>query len=359
MASLTFDAVAKRFGPVTALASLDLDVDDGEAVCVLGPSGSGKSTALRLAAGLERVTSGRVLIDGLDVTHRPAAQRDVAMVFQSYALFPHLDVAENIGFGLAVRKVAKAEARARVAEAAAMVGCTELLGRRPSQLSGGERQRVALARALVRQPKILLLDEPLSNLDPQLRADMRTELRRLHDSVGTTMIHVTHDQHEALAIGDRVAVVRAGVLEQTAAPDDIYERPVNRFVATFVGHPRMNVLPATRRVDSIEAGPFSLPGRLLGSHGSTLPDAGAHIDAGIRPEDLRLGAVDGVPMIVDFVEGVGDSVVAHLLASGHRLAARFTPGTRVRSGDQVSVGALAHRWFLFDRESGRTLRFAT
>ena len=204
VARLTFDDVGKRYGDVAALAALDLDVGDGEAVCVLGPSGSGKSTALRLAAGLERVTAGRVLIDGTDVTSRPAAQRDISMVFQSYALFPHLDVADNIGFGLAVRKVPKRDIRRRVGEIAALVGCGHLLARRPRQLSGGERQRVALARAMVRQPAILLLDEPLSNLDPPLRADMRVELRRLHDSVGTTMVHVTHDQVEALTIGDRV-----------------------------------------------------------------------------------------------------------------------------------------------------------
>ena len=191
--------MGKRYGDVTALDALDLDVGDGEAVCVLGPSGAGKSTALRLAAGLERVSVGRVLIDGTDVTVRPAAQRDISMVFQTYALFPHLDVAENIGFGLAVRKVPAAERTRRVAEVAELVGCGELLHRRPAQLSGGERQRVALARALVRQPAILLLDEPLSNLDPPLRADMRVELRRLHDTVGTTMVHVTHDQLEALA----------------------------------------------------------------------------------------------------------------------------------------------------------------
>jgi multiple sugar transport system ATP-binding protein len=350
MASLAFEAVAKRYGSVVALSRLDLDVGDGEALCVLGPSGAGKSTALRLAAGLEPVSAGRVLIDGVDVTRRPAAQRDVAMVFQSYALFPHLDVAENIGFGLSVRKVPKAEIRRRVANAAELVGCAEHLRRRPSQLSGGERQRIALARALVRQPAVLLLDEPLSNLDLPLRADMRAELRRLHDSVGTTMIHVTHDQYEALAVGDRVAVVRDGELEQTASPGDLYRRPANRFVATFVGQPRMNVFAAIRHGTAIEAGPFSLPGNL--AHGS-------HLDAGIRPEHLTLGEPAGADADVEHVEHIGDTVIAHLVAGAHRIVAHLRGDTWLRTGNRVRVGAPVHRWYLFDRTSGCTLRYGT
>jgi ABC-type sugar transport system ATPase subunit len=350
MAALTFDRVGKRYGGVTALASLDLDVGDGEALCLLGPSGAGKSTALRLAAGLEQVSSGRVLIDGTDVTRRPAAQRDLAMVFQSYALFPHLDVAENIGFGLAVRKVPKSEIRRRVTEIAAVVGCTQLLHRRPAQLSGGERQRVAVARALVRRPSILLLDEPLSNLDPSLRAEMRTELRRLHDAVGTTMVHVTHDQFEALAIGDRVAIVRDGRLEQTASPDDVYRRPANRFVATFVGQPRMNVLPVTRTGPSLAAGPFCLPAGLA-------PDG--PLDAGIRPEHLELGDPDGVPADVELVERAGDVTVAHLRAGADRFVARFGADAGIRAGHRIVVAAPARRWYLFDRDSGHTVRFAS
>jgi multiple sugar transport system ATP-binding protein len=349
MARLTFEAVGKRYGTVTALAALDLDVGDGEALCLLGPSGAGKSTALRLAAGLEPVSSGRVLIDRLDVTRRPAAQRDLAMVFQSYALFPHLDVAENIGFGLAVRKVPKGEIRRLVGDVADLVGCGHLLHRRPAQLSGGERQRVAVARALVRRPAILLLDEPLSNLDPSLRADMRAELRRLHDSVGSTMVHVTHDQFEALAIGDRVAIVRDGELEQAASPDDIYRRPANRFVATFVGQPRMNVLDATRTGAELAVGPFRLPARLA-------PDG--PVDAGIRPEHLQLGDPDGVPADVELVERAGDVTIAHLRVGAHRLVGRFGSDTGIRSGDRIVVGAPARRWYLFDRDTGCTVRFA-
>jgi ABC-type sugar transport system ATPase subunit len=350
MARLTFETVGKSYGAVTALTDLDLDVGDGEAVCVLGPSGAGKTTALRLAAGLEQVSSGRVLIDGRDVTRRPAAERDVAMVFQSYALFPHLDVAENIGFGLAVRKVPKAEIRVRVANVAELVGCSHLMERRPAQLSGGERQRVALARALVRRPAILLLDEPLSNLEPARRADMRAELRRLHDSVGTTMVHVTHDQFDALAIGDRVAVVREGQLEQTGSPDEVYRRPANRFVATFVGQPRMNVLPATRRDGALTIGPFRLPDGIA---------VDGPLDAGIRPEHLRLGEPEGVPADVELVERAGDLTVAYLRAGPHRLVGRFSADLGMRTGDRVAVSAPAHRWYLFDRDSGCTVRFAS
>ena len=357
MARLTFDGVAKRYREVIALASLDLEVADGEAVCILGPSGSGKSTALRLAAGLERVSAGRVLMDGADVTDRPAAQRNVSMVFQSYALFPHLDVAGNIGFGLAVRKVPKPELRRRVVEAAQLVGCGALLERRPAQLSGGERQRVALARALVRQPALLLLDEPLSNLDPQLRADMRTELRRLHASVGTTMVHVTHDQQEALTIGDRVAVVRAGALEQAGSPDDVYWRPANRFVATFVGTPRMNVFRGQRDGEGLALGPFRLPSRLGGDL-----EGGDDLEGGIRPEHVELAAGPGqpaaVPALVELVEGIGEDVFTHLEAGGHHLVARFPAERRVRRGDRVTIAAPPHRWYLFNATTGLTVRHA-
>jgi multiple sugar transport system ATP-binding protein len=350
VARLTFEDVGKRYGSVAALTALDLDVGDGEAVCVLGPSGSGKSTALRLAAGLEQVTAGRVLIDGTDVTSRPAAQRDISMVFQSYALFPHLDVAGNIGFGLAVRKVPKHDIRRRVGEIAELVGCGHLLQRRPDQLSGGERQRVALARAMIRQPAILLLDEPLSNLDPSLRADMRVELRRLHDSAGTTMVHVTHDQVEALTVGDRVAIVRDGRLEQTGSPDVVYRRPANRFVATFIGSPRMNVLPVVRTAASIRAGPFTLPARLA-------PEG--ELCAGIRADQLVLVDDGGVSAQVDLIEGIGDAVIAHLVAGSHRLVAKLGARVGLRTGDRVEVAAAADRWYLFDNDSGRTVRFAS
>ncbi|HET9508035.1 MAG TPA: ABC transporter ATP-binding protein, partial [Gaiellaceae bacterium] len=235
MSGLALEGVTKRFGDVGALAGLDLDVRAGELLVVLGPSGCGKTTLLRLVAGLEEPTAGRILIGGRDVTAVRPGRRNVSMVFQSYALFPHLSVAENIGFGLLVRDVPKAEAARRVRAAAVSVGCEELLERRPHELSGGERQRVALARALVREPDVFLFDEPLSNLDADLRVQMRAELRLLHERVGGTTVHVTHDQVEALVLGDRVAVLRAGVLQQVGTPEEIWSRPANRFVARFVG----------------------------------------------------------------------------------------------------------------------------
>ena len=256
MAELRFAGVRKDYGSIRALRGLDLDVADGELIVLVGPSGSGKSTALRAAAGLEDVTDGTIHIGGRDVTRVPPAGRNISMVFQSYALFPHLTVAENIGFGLRARGVARAEAAGRVESAAKVVGCGELLERRPFELSGGERQRVALARALVREPDVFLLDEPLSNLDAQLRVHMRAELKRLHQRLEATMIYVTHDQVEALTLGDRVAVLRDGELQQLGPPDEIYRRPANRFAAQFIGSPAMNFFPGLVDDGVFRAGPF-------------------------------------------------------------------------------------------------------
>ncbi|MGH2897136.1 MAG: ABC transporter ATP-binding protein, partial [Solirubrobacteraceae bacterium] len=239
---LVLDALEKRYGALRALAGLSLAVAEGELLAVLGPSGSGKSTALRVVAGLERVDSGRVLIGGRDVTALEPARRDVAMVFQSFALFPHLTVRDNIGFGLAARRAPAAERARRVMEAAQVLGLEGLLDRRPQALSGGERQRVALARALAGRPAVLLMDEPLSNLDAPLRERARTEIRRLHRETGATVVYVTHDQAEALSLGERVAVLDGGRLRQIGTPDEIYERPADSFVAGFVGSPPMNLV---------------------------------------------------------------------------------------------------------------------
>ena len=328
MSGLRVEGLAKRYGPLAALDHLDLEAASGEFLVVLGPSGCGKTTLLRLVAGLEQPTAGRVLIGDRDVTGVRPGRRNVAMVFQSYALFPHLDVAENIGFGLIVRDVPKRDAAERVREAAGIVGCEGLLARRPHELSGGERQRVALARALVRDPDLFLFDEPLSNLDAELRVQMRAELRLLHERVGGTTVHVTHDQTEALVLGDRVAVLRAGVLQQLGTPEEVWARPANRFVARFVGTPAMNLLPAN------------------GSFGVT-----GGFELGVRPEHVRLGAV-GTEALVTLVEQVGSDAFVHLDAGGMALVARVPAEERPVHGAAVRVALAREHLHAFDVESG-------
>jgi multiple sugar transport system ATP-binding protein len=325
---------------VDALVALDLEVGPGELLVVVGPSGSGKSTALRLVAGLEQPTEGRVLLGDRDVTSLAPGDRDVAMIFQSYALFPHLTVEQNIGFGLRARRVERGEARRRVEEAAAVVGCGPLLRRRPAELSGGERQRVALARALVREPKAFLLDEPLSNLDAQLRVEMRAELKRLQQRLGATMLYVTHDQSEALMLGDRIAVLGAGRLHQVGSPSDIYRRPANRFVATFVGTPAMNVYDV---VDG-RAGPFMLEGKT----------ADRRLEAGIRPEHVTLGG--DVAAEVQLVEEAGSETYLHLVADGQTIVARVAPDVRASPGDRLPIGVRPKHIYLFDAETGEAVR---
>jgi multiple sugar transport system ATP-binding protein len=319
--------VVKRFGEVTALADVSLAAAEGELLVIVGPSGCGKSTLLRCIAGLEAVDAGTISIAGRDVTRVRPGLRNVSMVFQSYALFPHMTVAENIGFGLAVREEPRREVQARVAEASRLVGVTHLLARRPYQLSGGERQRVALARAIVREPDAYLLDEPLSNLDAGARMEMRTELRRLHGTVGATTIHVTHDQVEALTLGDRVAVLDAGTLQQVGTPDEVYRRPRNRFVAGFLGVPRMNFLE-----------PDQAQVHAPGVTGVTV---------GVRAEHIRL---DGdVVDRVELVEVAGADAYVHL-ASG--LVATTDAEARPAPGDEVRVRIRPEDVHLFDEATG-------
>jgi ABC-type sugar transport system ATPase subunit len=327
MSGLVVAGVHKSFGDVQALAGVDLEVEPGELLVVVGPSGCGKSTLLRCVAGLEAVDEGSIRIGEREVTRMRPAERNVSMVFQSYALFPHLTVADNIGFGLVVREVPKRDVRQRVAEAARTVGVQELLERRPYQLSGGERQRVALARALVRQPDVFLLDEPLSNLDAGTRVEMRSELRRLHREVGATMVHVTHDQVEALTLGDRVAVMAAGRVRQVGPPDVVYREPRDRFVAAFLGTPRMNFL-----------GPDGARPFMPVPQGTTL---------GIRPEDVTLGA-GGVPARVEDVEVAGSVAYVHL---DNGLVALVSVDGRPAPGDEVTAGFRRERAHLFDDET--------
>ena len=309
MATITIENVTKRFDKADAPAvdDVSLEVGDGEFLVLVGPSGCGKSTLLRMVAGLEAISGGGVLIDGRDVTYAPSKDRNLAMVFQNYALYPHMTVRKNLGFGLKLRKVPKAEIAAEVQEVATMLGLEELLDRKPAQLSGGQRQRVAMGRALVRRPAAFLMDEPLSNLDAKLRVTMRAELARLHAEVGTTTLYVTHDQIEAMTLGQRVAVLRSGVLQQVASPTELFHRPRNLFCAAFIGSPQMNLVEATIVDGEARFAGITLP--LPDGHPVRGVDRAV---IGIRPSDLDLaGDAPGRPTItvgVDAVEDLGAHV---------------------------------------------------
>jgi multiple sugar transport system ATP-binding protein len=327
--------VRAGYGDDDVLAGVTVAAPAGAYLTVLGPSGTGKTTLLRVVAGLSPTRGGTVSIGGRPVTDLRPGQRSVAMVFQSYALFPHLSVADNIAFGLTVTDVPKARARQRVREIAELTGCATLLGRRPGQLSGGERQRVALARALVREPAVLLLDEPLSNLDAELRAQTRDELRTLHERTGGTVVHVTHDQGEALSLGDQVAVLLDGRVAQTGTPDELWQRPASRAVARFLGSPTMNFLPSDHP--------------LVGSAG-TVGAVGR--EYGIRPEDLLIGS-DGIPAVVHRAEVTGADAYLHLRLDGDLpLVARHPAGTRPAVGAPVRVSPAPDAWHVFDAETG-------
>jgi multiple sugar transport system ATP-binding protein len=334
MSKLVVEGVRKRYGDTTALDGVHLEAVDGELLVVVGPSGCGKSTLLRCVAGLETVDEGTIRIGDRDVTRVRPAARNVSMVFQSYALFPHLTVRENIAFGLVVREEPKAEVRARVAEATALVGVEALLERRPYELSGGERQRVALARALVRRPDAYLLDEPLSNLDAGTRVQMRTELRRLHREVGATMLHVTHDQVEALTLGDRIAVLDFGRVRQVGTPDEVYTRPRDRFVAAFLGTPAMNFLSRE------EAQPF-----LRVPDGTVL---------GVRPEHVRV-VPNGVRARVDIVEVAGSDAFVHL---DRGLVSKVPADARPHEGAEIGIAIERAATHLFDADSGERVEWA-
>jgi multiple sugar transport system ATP-binding protein len=350
---LVLERVEKNFGAVRALAGLSLAVREGELLALLGASGSGKSTALRVIAGLEQADAGRVLIGGRDVTRVAPAQRDVAMVFQSFALFPHLTVRENIGFGLAARRTPAAERERRVRAAADVLDLGALLGRRPRALSGGERQRVALARALAGRPAVLLMDEPLSNLDAPLRERARAEIRRLHRETGATVVYVTHDQAEALSLGERVALLDGGRLRQVGDPDEVYEHPADRVVARFVGSPPMNLV-AARVAGRLLRGPepivLPLPPR------AALAD-GEHVIAGFRPERAACpvaldGCAVGFAAVLDVVERAGHERLWQLHAGEQRLAVRPPRAATAAPGDTVGVAVDPAAVRLFDAETG-------
>jgi ABC-type sugar transport system ATPase subunit len=356
MARLALERVSRQFaGGHYALRDVSLDVSDGERLVIVGPSGSGKSTVLRLIAGLDAPTAGRILIDGQDVTAQPPQQRDVAMVFQSYALYPHKSVRDNLAFGLRMRGRSASEIAARVAEVAAMLELDGLLDRRPHQLSGGQRQRVALGRAIGREPRAFLLDEPLSNLDPALRTSTRAELARLHRRIGTAMVYVTHDQEEAMTLGTRIAVMRDGRVEQIGAALEVYDRPANTFVASFVGAPAMNLL----RCEYSDVDGGTLCSNAIRVRDAAVPPfARGPLTLGVRPQDIALTAPeagDGAGRI-DVVEPMGPATIVHLRVDPDTVVRILAPAEANVAVDHAAGFRLRRdRLHYFSADDGRRL----
>ena len=395
MAEIVLDDVWKVYPDDTvAVQGLDLDIDDKEFVVLVGPSGCGKTTALRMIAGLESVTRGVVRIGDHVVNEVPPKERDIAMVFQNYALYPHMSVFDNMAFGLKLQKVPKHEIDARVQEAARILGLDELLNRKPAALSGGQRQRVAMGRAIVRHPQAFLMDEPLSNLDAKLRVQMRSEIARIQNDLGVTTIYVTHDQTEAMTMGDRVAVIRKGQLQQVDEPQALYEHPKNLFVAGFIGSPAMNLFEATLHVEggspSVSFGGYTLavPAEVLDARPGLRAYDGRKVALGIRPEDMEdASLVSDAPedrrmrAIVELVEALGSDVVVHFTVhadpaltddvkelaldidpiaaeqeGGHtNVVARLNPRTRARKGEPIELVVDTHRLHFFDLEDSSAI----
>ena len=365
MATVTFDHVWKRYGDVVAVKDLNLDIQDEEFLVLVGPSGCGKTTALRMVAGLEEISEGTLKIGDRVVNDLAPKDRDVAMVFQSYALYPHMSVYDNLAFGLKLRKIPKAEIDKRVREAAGTIELSNLLERKPKQLSGGQRQRVALGRAIVREPAVFLMDEPLSNLDAKLRVQTRAEIARLHQRLRTTVVYVTHDQVEAMTMGDRIAVMNFGVLQQVGPPQELYERPVNKFVAGFIGSPAMNFInvKADRSNGRVmlknESLELPVPDRL----NQALEKSESELTAGIRPEHFRI--VDGsggapgtgasIRATTDVVEFLGNEELLHVRVGEHDLVAIVDASHRVRPGDVLDLWVPLEKIHLFDAAEGKAL----
>ncbi|MGO4855443.1 ABC transporter ATP-binding protein [Phaeovulum sp. W22_SRMD_FR3] len=360
MSTLEIDRVRKSYGSVEILKEVSISIGAGDFLVLLGPSGCGKSTLLSMIAGLEGVTAGEIRIGGEIVNDRSPKNRDIAMVFQSYALYPTMTVRENIEFGMKIRGIAAAERNRATAAAAEMLQITHLLDRKPSQLSGGQRQRVAMGRAIVRQPKLFLFDEPLSNLDAKLRVDMRTEIKRLHARLGTTIVYVTHDQIEAMTLATRVAVMKDGIVQHLADPQTVYDRPANVYVARFVGSPSMNIIPGRLTVvggapvveitqaDGTEA---RLPGVALSAEALRRYD-GKPVFVGIRPEAFSIGdaAAAGVEVGIDVVEPTGPDTLAMFSLNGAEVTARLAPQA-VDAGQKVRLTVDVAKVVLFDRDS--------
>lgn len=354
MASLELSAITKSFGRVSVLKGIDLAIKDGEFLVLLGPSGCGKSTLLRLVAGLEDADSGSIAVDGKRVNELEPIERGVAMVFQNYALYPHMNVGENMGFALRMAKTPSAQIKTRVAAAAKILGLNELLERLPKELSGGQRQRVAMGRALVRETQLFLFDEPLSNLDAKLRVQMRVEIRALHARLGVTSIYVTHDQIEAMTLADRVVVMRDGQIEQIGTPFEVYDAPVNTFVAQFLGSPAMNLLPGSLRGHAVDLGSDIHVD--LTQHASTGDGVARDVLFGIRPQDLAPGA-SGIPCKVIAVEPTGPETLLHCVfgLAEERICAAVTERVGIRVGDLLQLMPNVDRACLFDAANGSKL----
>ncbi len=364
MSKVTLKNVVKRYGAVTVVNDLSIDIQEKEFAVLVGSSGCGKSTALRMIAGLETITSGEIYIGDTLVNDMAPKDRDIAMVFQSYALYPHMNVRQNMGFGLKIRKFSQEEIDTRVEEAADILGLTELLERKPKELSGGQRQRVAVGRAIVRKPKVFLFDEPLSNLDAKLRVAMRAEISKLHRRLGATMIYVTHDQVEAMTMADRIFIMNKGVVQQSGAPMEVYTKPVNRFVAGFIGSPAMNFFD-TRLVS--EAGQLFIDG---GSFRVAMPEAfrarlathaGKEVVFGVRPEDIALHQPDAeagstINAKAEVVELLGSEIFAHLSCDAHSLVARMdVPKQPIGVGDAIRIDFKMANTHVFDKNTSEAI----
>ncbi len=363
MAAVTLQGLVKTFGTVEAVRGVDLEIPNHEFVVLVGPSGCGKSTVLRMIAGLEDITAGVIRIGDVQVNDVPPKDRNIAMVFQNYALYPHMTVEQNLSFGLRLRKVARAEIRTKVHRAADLLGIADLLDRRPRELSGGQRQRVAMGRALVRDPRVFLFDEPLSNLDANLRGQMRIEIQRLHQRLRTTTLYVTHDQVEAMTLADRVVVMNAGRIEQAGTPDEIYHQPRTRFVAGFMGSPPMNFvdcqLTATngRVAARLAAGPaLPLPAAMAERVRGRV---GQNLVAGLRPEDIREPGADGGSVVheaaIDIVEPLGRETIVYFRLGAATLCARVGSGVQLSAGAALPLAFHPDRLHLIDPDTGLVL----
>lgn len=355
MSSIELKQVIKRYGAVEVVHGIDLAIQDGEFVVLLGPSGCGKSTTLRMIAGLEDISDGELIIGGKPMNDRPPKERGVAMVFQNYALYPHMTVRQNMEFALRPMKLESQEVDKRISDAAEILGLSELLARKPSQLSGGQRQRVAMARAMVRTPKVFLFDEPLSNLDAKLRTQVRWEIGKLHKRLGTTVVYVTHDQVEAMTLADRIVIMRDGRIEQVGTPEEVFEKPRNSFVATFIGSPAMNMIPATVRGGHLVGDGLSVP---LPQRYSGKVSEDQAVMIGIRPADIEIVDADhsgACPAKVGVTEYLGKELLLDVYAGSHELICEVSASKRIASDSTISIRVRPDALHLFNAHSGNVI----